>query len=534
MSIFCSLFFLLSFVTLKGMLNDNFYVKLLTFELFFLIATLYSIVKFKVVCSRNFSLIWSDYIALLFGGIYICHCIGTFNVIEHSLPILYILLYFLIRFIQKDNWVNTLVTLAPIVILIHLIICFLQYISFLPNYNNYFRVGSTFGNPDMLSAYLSMLLPFCFFGDKWKLFKKVIILIAVVMFFLLQARTAIVTFIVTLVAYCISKQFISKRMVIVVFVSILLSIVMLVWWHPKSVLGRIYIWIVSLNMLQDKPFGWGLYSFEKYYPEFQSQYTIGHPGIVEILNYDVVHSPYNEFLNIGVTLGIIAMLLYMVFVFYILILAYKKKSLLLFPLLAYQVISLSYFPFKIIPLTVLYIVSCTIVISDDVRSIHAPLSLKLRKNIIKYICIAVFSCFVISLYSYGFWRSAVKQSSSPPTYINACQSFEKSFPFLKTNGRFMISYAELQYKLGNKQAAFALMHQAESYFSDIAFLHNIAMIYEEEGDISTAKDKFNIVLNMSPNNTRILIAYIQFLQRIGEEREACLLKEILISRVYDE
>ena len=74
------------------------------------------------------------------------------------------------------------------------------------------------------------------------------------------------------------------------------------------------------------------------------------------------------------------------------------------------------------------------------------------------------------------------------------------------------------------------MHQAENYFSDVAFLHNLAMIYEEEGNITEAKNKLNMASNMSPNNIPILTAQVQFLRRIGKYDEACQMNTLLLYR----
>lgn len=89
------------------------------------------------------------------------------NILDHCLPLLYILFYFFLRLsLNKDNYWKILSNISLIVISAHLIICTFQYLSILPNYNSYFKVGSTFGNPDMLSAFLVVLLPICYKGGK--------------------------------------------------------------------------------------------------------------------------------------------------------------------------------------------------------------------------------------------------------------------------------------------------------------------------------------------------------------------------------
>ena len=56
-----------------------------------------------------------------------------------------------------------------------------------------------------------------------------------------------------------------------------------------------------------------------------------HPNIAAALNFDVVDSPYNEFFHIGIELGVIALLIYLIFVFLIYRMLWKNNSLLFYP-----------------------------------------------------------------------------------------------------------------------------------------------------------------------------------------------------------
>lgn len=315
--------------------------------------------------------------------------------------------------------------------------------------------------------------------------------------------------------------------------TLIIGFIFLVNWHSISVLGRCYIWVVALSMVLSKPFGWGPYAFEKYYPEYQSIFTVQHPNIAKALNYDIVHSPYNEFLNITVTIGIIGLVLYLLLVAYVLITAYRTKSPLIYPLVSFQIVSLSYFPFKIIPLTVIYIICCSIVISTDkfYRIRITNILIKLKSSVF-YIIVPVIICFLTGAFSFVNWKKGIEQSDKIETYYNACESFEKCYPFLKNNGRFLISFAELKYKMKN-DSALTLMEEADKYFSDVAFLHNLAVLYEQSGRIADAKMKYKLAVNMSPNNADIGYAQILFLQRVGDIDEAYQLATLLRKRIIN-
>lgn len=529
--IFWSFPFLISFTTYSGRLNDNHYIKLFAFEFIFIIMFVFNVLKRKSVKHFNKTLYISDILVLGLLVTYSFFYIGEYNIIDNSVFLMYVLFYFFIRNCSDRKAIDILMNSAPIVIALHLLLCILQHFQFFPNFNSHFEIGSTFGNPDMLSAYLAVLLPFCYMNNKLKVFRVILIGLIISLFFFLQARTAIVTTVIVLLFYYIRKRKIPKMYIISGILMLVAGFILLICWHEISVLGRLYIWIVALSMIISKPFGWGPYAFEKHYPEYQSKFTVEHPEIANILNYDIVHSPFNEFLNIAVTVGIIGLILYLLFVAYILITAYKTKSLLFYPLLAFQIVSLSYFPFKIIPLTVIYIICCSIVISTSkLYKIDIATSLAKSKLFTFIIIVPVLFCFLFGLFSFSYWKKAIKQSSEAKTYSHACESFKRSQPFLRNNGRFLISFAELKYKMNDDSALF-LMEQADNYFADVAFLHNLALLYEQAGRIEDAKIKYEIAVNMSPKNINISYAQICFLQRTGDIDKAYQLAILLRKKI---
>ncbi len=511
----------ISFAMANGKLNENFYCKSFAFNIALFTILIITIIKRRgTTNATSFYFIDIMVIGLAFISLYTYNRLFN-NIIDFSIPFMLLLLYLFVRLYYNKDLKRTLSCVVPIVMLIHLALCTLQYFSYFPNYSIFFDIGSTFGNPDMLSAYLSILLPFCYISHQQKTIRWTITLLTICLFFFLQARTAIIATAITLICYYIHIHGITKRQLLTGVVGILISILFLIYWHPISVLGRFYIWVVSLSMLINKPLGWGAYAFEKYYPEYQAQFTVQHPQIVNMLNYDIVHSPYNEFLNIAVTSGVIGLLLYVLFTLFIMRLAYNKKSIFLFPLITFQILSLTYFPFRIIPLTVIYVICCASVVSSYHPKQDFILSISFRvKRLSTYIITCLVAlCTGYCTYCFYHWQDGIKLMDKKE-YAKAYFSFEKSYFLLQNNGRFLISLAELEYKRGEYNTTLQLMEEANKYFSDIPLLHNLAMLYEQKGMIDKAKEKLNLAVNMSPDNIDIRFAQIQFLQRIGEKEKA--------------
>lgn len=527
---------LISFAMATGKLNENFYVKSFAFGLAFMAMLALRLPKERRIAVARTSVCMADVWILGVTMLFLYAYIGLQNVVDHSIPLMYFLFYCFVRCCPDIDFSRILLHVVPVVILIHLLLCVLQSFSLLPNYNQFFSIGSTFGNPDMLSAYLAVLLPFCYIGRQWKAVRWLLTLSVLLLFFLLQSRTAILASLLVLFCYFFLRyKGVLKKYIPVAVILFLLGLIGLACWHEASVLGRFYIWIVSQSMFMAKPWGWGAYAFEKFYPEYQAQFTIQHPEIVERLNYDIVHSPYNEFLYIAVTVGVLGLLFYVLFVFCILRMTCKAKSLLFFPLLTFQIISLSYFPFRIIPLGVFYMMCCAMAVNScapDASKLKASISSKMRKPLLYTMSSFVIVCCGCNAYSFFYWKKAIAQMGKKE-YAQAEVSFERSFPWLQDNGRFLASFAELKYKTDNPDETLLLMEKAGCYFSDIPFLHNWAMLYEQKGKVDEAREKLDLAVAMSPRNIDIRLTQIQFLQRIGEVEEARRKALLLKNKIKD-
>ena len=195
-----------------------------------------------------------------------------------------------------------------------------------------------------------------------------------------------------------------------------------------------------------------------------------HPELASTLNYDIVHSPFNEFLNVGVGLGPPPLCLYIAFTVYVLIKAHRIHSKLFYPLLTFQILSCSYFPFRIIPVAAIYILFCGMVLNqtekesygdkdshwDFQRSYSMLFPRPLVGSIHQHIQLPLL----------GKRLASGKQG----TEIAASRKhFEKAYPWLNGNGRFWFPMPNGIIKTRIKKKAYGLMHQGERYFCDISF-----------------------------------------------------------------
>lgn len=200
-------FFLISFFTTTGMLNANFYVKVFAFEFILAFITiLYAFKKRNRHCTQNVTYIsLADLFITLILCAYLYHGIGTHNILDTFWPLAYFLFYYFLRLNGTTDPSGQWTHIAPWVISAHLLLCVFQYFSWIPNHNSLFTIGSTFGNPDMLSTYLASLLPCCYLTPKKKTYRLGLLALTLLLFVLLQARTALIASILTIVFYAAAQ-----------------------------------------------------------------------------------------------------------------------------------------------------------------------------------------------------------------------------------------------------------------------------------------------------------------------------------------
>lgn len=420
---------------------------------------------------------------------------------KHSLLLFYAGLYMGGRLVVKRFSINqAMIYSLSFVIVVHVLFVIAQQMHVFPSFHGFFHNGSTFGTPDALASYLAVLLPIVFVSEqKWLKYGIGILLISV--FFFIQARTALLS--MWLCAFlwlilnkkCSSRQIAALILIGIVFLSIL------VYLQPASVFGRFFVWYVAGLMMLEKPLGWGGFAFEKHYPEFQANYLSTH-AIPESITPDIVHSPFNECLNVGVTLGMPGLLFYAVLLGLAFYYAIKNQSVLIYSLFVFFVISLSYFPFKIAPLMIIVIPLLASVAADGRTILKQSLNPFVKTSVCTVLLSGVLLLCVKTVRSYlAFkdWQMTAQLSENNAQLDETERLFCELHPKLKTDGRFLITYANFQYQRGHKIEALRLMEESEHYFCDIVSSIELAKMYAAFGMDEKAEKKYDIAINIAPD-----------------------------------
>jgi len=207
------------------------------------------------------------------------------------------------------------------------VICIGQWLGMLNSQNHFFRVTGTWSNPNVTAMFIVMAAPALFAiknaPNKFGLNVAITCFLTICLsLILLNCRTAWVALAIILVIY-INRHYhllslfkYLKRSYQVVTCMAAIGLVLLagvqLYNHKKSSAdGRLLIWKISAQMVQEKPltgFGYGM--FEREYNLHQANYFKLHKGTArEKANAGFVHMGYNEFLQNTVEGGAIGLML---------------------------------------------------------------------------------------------------------------------------------------------------------------------------------------------------------------------------------
>lgn len=521
-----------SFITGPRVLNENNVYKKIWFELLITCFSSFTILEFVSRKTYKFSI---NLIDILLGLLLVNHFIiavwSQSDLIFRSSVYFYILFYFVLR-LAIDNAVlldieiykRFFIKAVPIVVLFHISIVFIQYFGLIANHSRNLSIGSTFGSPDMLGSYLATLVPFCFIEKKNNhIFGYSILLLTLVTLVILQARSAILALLGCGIIWLMTHMALKMRTLAIVTGLSFALLSLLILWHPESVTGRLFVWIIALKMIFQKPMGWGLNAFEKNYPEFQASIISANEPFPQFISPEVVHTPYNEFINIGVSLGVSGLFLYTLLVIIIFSRGIKLISSEIYPLISFLIVSLFYFPFKIDALVCLII------------PMLALISAKLKMNVLvctskRLIKLIYFSLLVIStllaigsikgLVKYNMWRYAFSISMKTEHLIESERIFNELYPYFGRDGHFLITFADQRSFAGDYTSALRLLEEAQNYYCDITLSLKLAKLYEMQGFYVKARERYDLAVNLAPNQISAAYERILFLIRIGAHKDA--------------
>ncbi len=454
----------------------------------------------------------------------------------------------------EQNKINTpvLILLSGFLItgFIESLIGILQLYNILPGYvNSYFKVNGTFTSPDHYAGYLSALIPFSFGIFKFtqrssrsKIFLKYLSLITfLISLFILPVVRERSSFIAVIAAIIfiylydpkIKKLFISftdlfwKKIILGLIAVFLLFVSAKIMYNyrPVSVDGRLLIWKISGNMIEDHPvcgIGYDRYAVE--YLNYQAEY-FKHKNLNDserFLASNIKHA-HNEFIQTYAELGIFGFLLLAGILITALFENIKKNKFnhiegtyntinisAKASLLSIIIISLFSFPFHVLPnyinfIFMLGLLSAVINFNKKDSELNKVHEIKMSRYFVIIASLIVTSLTAFIIYKninrfneYKIWKNGYDKASYG-NYSDAIKYFGKIYPSLKSNGNYLFNYGGVLLLSKNYKKAVNVLNESTKTYSDAKQHIDLGIAYENLNDTIKAETEFLFAMNMKPD-----------------------------------
>lgn len=285
-----------------------------------------------------------------------------------------------------------------------------------------------------------------------------------------------------------------------------------------SINTRLLIWGTTLDMIKDRPIlGSGIGTFKINYLNYQAEFLQDNPDYIKYWGH--AREAHNEYLQMGVELGIIGLGIFLsiLFAFYNIIIKYlkkendDKKKIIVFGLLlgviCFLINSLFTFPLHVPALgsTFFIIVGLTIVYLKDFSLSKFSNSKNENKSIIKkqnsrltilftilifLVMIFVIDFLVIRPYFAEVYAYKGRESLALAKYNNALSDFEYATKLDPYNGRVLLNLGATYYNLGFFEKAEKTLQQSKKYYNDRNIYRNLGLCYMQLERVQEVEEEF--------------------------------------------
>ncbi len=446
---------------------------------------------------------------------------------------IYILLRVLLSYEDKDKTLNIIALFLVILAVTEVVISLLQFIGLLESSrSSYFRVTGSFSSPADYSNYICSILGIGFYyslGNKIKnnqyihvcihLSVAIILLIGILIF--TQSRTAWVTSILIILIYFfiernnifyknLKRTFIKKRIIIVI---IGIALITFVSWtltiKKSSTEGRMFIINNEFSILKENFLrGIGFGNFNSYYNNYQSSFFRNNPnsGYQKFASY--VNVGYNEYLQISIEGGVIAMVFLGILLFRTIInikkinsFSYIKKGFLL-SLISLLLLGVFSFPFRNTITLINFVIYMAVLGTLDTSIVNITKYFNKKYSLL---CLSIiFIVLFITIYrtynALTLWQEMNNYSKVKEINKETIKKiYKKTYPELCNNEAFLQSYSQFLFSTGNIQESTHLLKLATIYSGYYLIYVGIGRNYLKMGKNQKAEKYLLKATNMVPN-----------------------------------
>jgi O-antigen polymerase len=428
--------------------------------------------------------------------------------------------FFLRRILQEErttNYVWLTITAMGLLCSIHGLI---QYGRNLSNEHTWLAVRGTFSNSAIYSCFIAATLPASFLIAQQKSTHKVVRIlaglnIAAIVFILpgiTFSRAAIISSVIAAL-FILTRSFNLMRHKLIVGIVLLTSLSIFLFFltvKSDSLQGRLLIWHVSLMMWREAPFtGLGIGQFAYRYNDYQASYFAGNSQSAYTLLASNTYYAFNEYLQILVEGGILALSLALIAIRTVFSTSGDKvgeslKSLTCCraTILTVLVFALFSYPFSSEAICLVVLICLAVLSSQHAKNVF---TCEIPKNI-KRLSVAILIVSAVTALFYIKKRyAAIKEWEKAYSLIGeeraeeAFEIYKQVSPTLSNHGAFLFNYGAELSEAGKYAESIAILNEAKKHFNHIDLYAFLGKSYEGKGDFKKAEDSYRYASLMIPN-----------------------------------
>ncbi len=402
---------------------------------------------------------------------------------------------------------------------------------------NIHPIIGTFENPSVLAMAITLCMPalLYFYPNKSKIQKATILtlyLLSITAVAMSQSRTGIICMIVCGI-YTLWKtfRFKAKYLFGATLAIIIIAASSLLLVKSESTAGRQFILERSLEMIKEKPLGWGCKGFSQNYMDFQAEYFRNNNDEEAAMLADNMRHPLNEYIHIAINYGLPAIAAILLLTF---ILAYRKQKensneshtfLLTATMLAIWMM-FSYPLSQSFTWNIMYIAMLLFVCNSNLRANRS-----IKGIIIISASVSIF--IIVSNYNYRHqWEKAVETYQTGKNKTVPLAIFDKLKNRYGNNSEFLYSYATLLYNEKQYGQAISVAERCDSVSANYDLEILLANSYMFVGELGKAEKHYIQACNMCPNRFIPLYKLFKIYNQLGDTEQMLKVgKEILNKKI---
>lgn len=343
----------------------------------------------------------------------------------------------------------------------------------------------------------------------------------------------------------------TKKIFLIVLLTFLVIIsgAGLYYFKKGSADGRLLIWKVSAEMINDKPvLGHGSGKFAADYMNYQAAYFKPNPDSPESLQADNVTYAYNELLKLTVEKGLIGLLLAISVIWCLYFVKtesgennHVNLSLLAARggLLSVIVFALFSYPSEILPIKMLFVLFSGVMATQQnpIRILQLPTKETIFSGTVRYVTLAI---ILLTIYpagkylaqqyqAYKTWKDA-SDVYNAGAYPECLEDFEMAYPNLKTNGVFLIQYGKALEMAEKHKNSIAILNEAKQHINNTILYTCLGNNYKALGKNTEAEQAYLHARYMAPARFYPLYLLAKLYDENGQRGKAMAMAKKVIGK----